>query len=119
MDSIIYNKEETGKRIRKQRISLGLTQSDMAYNINKNKKYYCDIECGNCGMSIDTLLSIATSLYLSLDYLILGTELNRFAKISDEVFQAICILNFHTEQTRKKAIKLLLTFLTLNEDMNR
>jgi transcriptional regulator with XRE-family HTH domain len=119
MDSIIYNKVETGKRIRKQRISLGLTQSDMACNINKNKKYYCDIECGNCGMSINTLLCIAASLHLSLDYLIVGTELNRFSKISDEVFQAICVLNFHTEQNRKKAIKFLLTFLTLIEDINK
>ncbi|MFR2902090.1 helix-turn-helix domain-containing protein [Hungatella sp.] len=53
---------------------MGLTQEELAEKIGRAYKYCQDIERGTCGMSIDTMLSIASCLNISLDYLIYGNN---------------------------------------------
>ena len=67
-----YDRLAAGDRIRLKRTLLGLTQEEMAEKINRATKYYADIERGSCGMSIETLMSLSTSLDMSLDYIIYG-----------------------------------------------
>ena len=62
-----YDRLAAGDRIRLKRTLLGLTQEEMAEKINRATKYYADIERGSCGMSIETLMSLSTSLDMSLD----------------------------------------------------
>lgn len=76
-----YDKISVGKRIKKQRRLLGITQKEFAKSLHLNSNYYSDIECGLCGMSIQTLIFISQKLKLSLDYIIFGINDNQ-VKIS-------------------------------------
>ena len=69
-----YNRIAAGERIRNRRMIMGLTQEELAEKIGRAYKYCQDIERGTCGMSIDTMLSIAACLNISLDYLIYGNN---------------------------------------------
>ena len=69
-----YNRIAAGERIRNRRMIMGLTQEELAEKIGRAYKYCQDIERGTCGMSIDTMLSIASCLNISLDYLIYGNN---------------------------------------------
>lgn len=57
-----YDRLAAGDRIRLKRTLLGLTQDEMAERINRAPKYYADIERGSCGMSIETLMALSSSL---------------------------------------------------------
>lgn len=65
---------EIGKRIRRQREFLGYTRERFAEEIKITPKFCSDIELGLKGMSIPTLLQIASTLKLSTDYILSGTE---------------------------------------------
>ena len=67
-----YDRITVGERIRQKRIQLGLSQDELAVRINRATKYCSDIERGMCGMSIETMLSIAKALDMSLDYMMFG-----------------------------------------------
>jgi transcriptional regulator with XRE-family HTH domain len=85
-----YDRIATGDRLREKRILLGYTQDEMAEKINRVPKYYADIERGNCGMSIETMLSLSSCLNMSLDYLLLGKEDS--SKSMDHSEEAVAIL---------------------------
>ena len=68
-----YDRYSVGERIRSKRLTLGLSQDELAERIDRATKYYSDIERGNCGMSVETMLAIANILDMSLDYLMYGT----------------------------------------------
>ena len=65
-----YNRIAAGERIRNRRMLMGLTQEELAEKIGRAYKYCQDIERGTCGISIDTMHSIASCVNISLDYLI-------------------------------------------------
>ena len=69
----LYDTRSAGERIRSKRILLGLTQEELAEQIHRAPKYYSDIERGSCGMSMETMISIAKILDMSLDYMVFGT----------------------------------------------
>lgn len=89
-----YNRIATGERIRNRRMIMGLTQEELAEKIGRAYKYCQDIERGTCGMSIDTMLSIAACLNISLDYLIYGNneDSTEFADLDTEQQAVIEIL---------------------------
>lgn len=89
-----YNRIATGERIRNRRMIIGLTQEELAEKIGRAYKYCQDIERGTCGMSIDTMLSIAACLNISLDYLIYGNneDSTEFADLDTEQQAVIEIL---------------------------
>ena len=69
----LYDTRSAGERIRSKRLLLGLTQEELAEQIHRAPKYYSDIERGSCGMSMETMISIAKILDMSLDYMVFGT----------------------------------------------
>jgi DNA-binding XRE family transcriptional regulator len=73
-DFMKYDTRETGARIRDMRTKLGLTQEQMAEELNVSPKHIGNIETGTRSASIDLLVDIALMLDVSLDYLILGRE---------------------------------------------
>lgn len=77
-----YDRLAAGDRIRLKRTLLGLTQDEMAERINRAPKYYADIERGSCGMSIETLMALSSSLNMSLDYIIYGKIFQKMKKSS-------------------------------------
>lgn len=69
-----YDRYAVGERIQKQRQSLGISQEALAEKIDRATKYCSDIERGICGMSVETMLSFAEHLNMSLDYMMYGIE---------------------------------------------
>lgn len=54
-----------GERIRRRRTELGLTQAQLAEQLDRSTKFCADIERGTCGMSINTLMQFSCALQLS------------------------------------------------------
>lgn len=108
-----YNRIAAGERIRNRRIIMGLTQEELAEKIGRAYKYCQDIERGTCGMSIDTMLSIASCLNISLDYLIYGNnqETSEFTDLDVEQQAIIEILGSYSIKKKRYALDLLKLFI--------
>lgn len=107
-----YNRLAVGDRIRFKRNLLGMTQDEMAEKINRASKYYADIERGNCGMSIETLLALSESLNMSLDYIIYGDIDKKEIKVhTDEVAAVLNLLNSCSKKNKEYALRILKIFL--------
>ncbi len=104
-----YNKILVGERIRQQRKALGLTVDEMAERIGRVPKFYADIERGQAGMSIPTMVKICSQLKMSLDFMLLGKSNYDH---SDETELILSALTQCTERQRKDAYTLLKLFLT-------
>ncbi len=70
-----YNQTESGKRIKQLRINRGLTQEQLSSNLNIATSTLGNIERGKRGISIDLAIEIAILFNVSLDYLLLGREM--------------------------------------------
>ena len=64
---------DLGQRIRKQRTQLGWTQEALAEHIGVSTSFVGHIERGTRKASLETLVSVANSLKISLDYLLAGS----------------------------------------------
>lgn len=107
-----YDRLAVGERLRLKRNALGLTQDEMAEKIGRVPKYYADIERGNCGMSIETMLALSSVLNMSLDYIIFGSKSNEEQKRhEDELCAIIEMLDQASDRKRSYAMKLLKLFL--------
>lgn len=106
-----YDRLAAGERIRARRKLLGLTQEEMAERIGRVPKYYADIERGNCGMSVETLMALARTLDLSLDYIILGEQKKKGELHEDEVAVIMDLIDQYPDKRRDYAMRLLKLFL--------
>ena len=108
-----YDRLAAGDRIRLKRTLLGLTQDEMAERINRAPKYYADIERGSCGMSIETLMALSSSLNMSLDYIIYGKNFseNEKEQHTEEVAAIINMLDNSSVRNQKYAKEMLNLFL--------
>lgn len=107
-----YDRLAAGDRLRLKRTLLGMTQDEMAEKINRATKYYADIERGNCGMSIETLLALSEALNMSLDYIISGKISESDERIhTDEVAAVMDLLNSCNKKNRLYALRMLKLFL--------
>lgn len=110
----LYNRIEVGERIRKKRMLLCLTQEELAEKVGRAYKYCQDIERGSCGMSIETLLKLSSSLNASLDYLIYGYQDDPSAQTPEMLLvqeNVLEMLASCSERKRKYALELLRLFL--------
>ncbi len=110
---ISYDRLAVGDRLRLKRTLLGLTQDQMAEKIDRATKYYADIERGSCGMSIETLLALSSTLDMSLDYIIMGSadNTNETVKHTDETSAIIGLLETFPQEKRQYALELLKLFI--------
>lgn len=106
-----YDRLAAGERIRQKRKLLGMTQEEMAEKIGRVPKYYADIERGNCGMSVETLMALSHSLDMSLDYIILGRKAGEEDGHKDEVEVILDIIDHCSGKKRDYALRLLKLFL--------
>ena len=109
----LYDRIAAGDRIRKRRLLLGLTQEELAEKIERAYKYCQDIERGSCGMSIETLILLSSSLNVSLDYIIYGYE-DSEPKTPQQLLdqEAVAeLLGRCSEKKRRYAMELLKLFL--------
>lgn len=68
-------KIDMGKRMKKQRKLLHMTQEQIAEKLNVSVKHYGGVERGNAGLSIENLIIVSDILRIDLNYLIRGEEL--------------------------------------------
>ena len=68
------NKLAMGERIRQLRDNLGLSREAFAEMLNVSSVFLRSIECGQRGMSIDTLQKLCMLLNVSSDYILFGKE---------------------------------------------
>ncbi len=61
-----------GQRVKERRKLLGYTREQFAEKLDLSVTFTADIELGNKGMSIDTLIKICELLSVSADYIIWG-----------------------------------------------
>lgn len=66
--------KDIGKRVRERRELLGYTREQFAEKLNISVRFAADIELGNKGMSMDTLIKICRLFSVSADYIIWGKE---------------------------------------------
>ena len=71
MEKLIDNKA-VGRRLRLRRDALGITRDKLAEAIDVTPKFVQDIECGNKGMSTETLARLSEVLGLTTDYILKG-----------------------------------------------
>jgi len=64
--------KEIGKKIRAEREKYSLSREKFSKLVNISPRYLSGIELGRKQMSLDTTVAVAKSLYISLDYLLLG-----------------------------------------------
>lgn len=107
-----YDRLSAGERLRLKRSLLELTQDEMAERINRAPKYYADIERGNCGMSIETLMALSHTLNMSLDYILFG-KAERFSETvhTEEVAAILNLLDNCSKKNRSYALRMLKLFL--------
>ena len=94
-----------GNRIRLQREFLGYTREHFAELLSVSTNFCRDIEIGAKGMSIQTLIKIASVLKLSIDYIVLGETQDKDAE------PLILMLNSCKPEKRKYAEDILKSFL--------
>ncbi len=111
-----YDRYTVGERIQQRRLSLGMSQDQLAERIDRATKYYSDIERGICGMSIETMLAISQQLEMNLDYMMFGqgnitNEPSEEPVIQLERTEANRLLEQCTEREYSYAMKLLELFI--------
>ena len=123
MEKDTYDRKAAGKRIREKRRQLGITMKEAAEKLGRVPTYYADIERGNCGMSVETMIAISRLYHMSLDYLILGKEddgrKDTVKEISrmEETEAVYQLLNNVSKRERMYAAKVLRTFLIACSDV--
>lgn len=68
------NRKVLGKRIREERIRIGLTQEQVAEFIDVSTTYIGFIERGERSVTLEKLILLAECFHVSMDSLILGTS---------------------------------------------
>lgn len=66
-------KKAMGERLRLKRKELGLTQEQIAEQLDISIKHYSEAERGIIGFSVENLIKVSDILGISIDYLLKGT----------------------------------------------
>ena len=67
-----FDQVEFGRRIKRERIKMKVTQEELAVQMNISHNHMNRIETGREGCSIDLLLELAELFEVSTDYLLTG-----------------------------------------------
>lgn len=105
----MYDKKKVGQRIRKQREALQFSRENVAEQIGRVPRFCADIERGNVGMSIETMLALCHLLKLSPNDLLLPHD--QHAEPHTETELILAALNQCTDQQRQDALSLVRLFL--------
>lgn len=62
--------EKLGKRVREERLKLRLTQEELSEKVGISSNFLGQIERGDRKLSVDTLVSLANALEVSVNYLL-------------------------------------------------
>ena len=107
-----YDQIADRERIRQKRILIGLSQDELAEQIDRAPKYLSDIERGLCGLSIETMLAFSRSLDMPLDYMMFGTaSAEELSTQANEEASVLHIISNCSPTQREYALRLLKLFI--------
>ncbi len=114
----VYDRIETGERLRQRRKELGLSREEIAEKIGRAEKYYADIERGSCGMSLETLIALSDVMGMSIDSIIYGKSFDshmeeRFCDAENVAW--LTLVSSLNEEKRQGARELLEKFIIFSE----
>ena len=90
----------------------GMSQDELAEQIDRAPKYISDIERGICGMSIETMLAFSRSLDMPLDYMMFGTaSAEELSTQANEEASVLHIISNCSPTQREYALRLLKLFI--------
>lgn len=102
VNNVDYNK--LGERIKAERKHLNLTQAQLAEAIDISDTYMGAIERGERGLSLDTLVKLATRLGVTVDFLLSDSVSATDSNIMEQFRQ---IMDGQPLERRKMAINVL------------
>ena len=101
------NYKMLGLKIKKIRISKGLTQYNLAELVSCNTSHISNIENNHTKVSLNVLLAIANSLNTSIDYLLSDQYENSSLALDNEILRALKNCNNEKKQKILKIIEIL------------
>lgn len=81
--------KQLGKRIKKKRLELGITQDKFSEKVNLSTPHISHIENGNTKLSLLTLVKIANTLGVSLDTLLCDSIINSKDVFNNELTKEV------------------------------
>ena len=107
--------KKLGSRIREERQKMSLTQAELAEAVSISDTFMGAIERGERGLALDTLVSIAKKLGVTVDYLLADSVPDTDANIVAQFRQ---IIDNQPMERKRMAIGVLKTmFSYLEEDI--
>lgn len=102
-----YDREAVGMRLRTRRKELKWSRKYVADRIGLGDRYYADIERGTCGMSVESLISLANLYGFSIDGLLYGERSGFEVYTQDqELLKKLESLSPELKKTCKQILKL-------------
>lgn len=98
-----------GKRIRKERQRLNLTQAELAEAIDISDTYMGAIERGERSLTLDTLVRLVNRLGVTVDYMLADSVADSETNIMEQFKQ---IINNQPLERKQLAIKVLRTIFS-------
>ena len=94
---------DLGYRIKEIRTQRGMAQNELAKRINKSKSAVCGYESEAQVPPLEVLVSIASVLNVSLDYLV-GFEMEKPVSLTNLTYQQKKVINLLLEEFSKRAL---------------
>ena len=104
--------KKLGKRIREERVSLHLTQAQLAEAIDISDTYMGAIERGERSLTLDTLVRLVTYLGVTVDYMLADTVSENDNNL---ILQFKQITHGHSMERKQMAIQILRTVFSCLE----
>ena len=82
-----YDKTGVGERIRKAREMNGFTQENVAKMIGVNTPHISDMERGQTGVSIGTIIALCNALDVTAEYLLFGKDVSHSSNFDKMLIQ--------------------------------
>ena len=101
-----------GKRIREERQRLGLTQAELAEDINISDTYMGAIERGERSLTLDTLVRLVNRLGVTVDYILADSVIDNDSNIVEQFKQ---IIDCQPLERKQMAINVLRTIFSYFE----
>lgn len=105
------NDKRVGKRIKKARITMNLTQAQLAKAVDVTPAFIGYIERGEKSLSLNTLLRITKTLNLPVDYLLSNEKKDSNEKFMNAINQLLCDRPLKTKKAVLTIVRAALKYL--------
>lgn len=107
--------KKLGQRIKEERKKLGLTQEQLAEDVNLSTNYISMIERGKRTATLDTIANLAIRFGVTIDYLLQDTIPIKQQNTSIKLFQ---LLENYSEDEQKQLLNIINSILTFEKRKN-